>query len=410
MTRLRSVGLAVIVAAVGAVNADDGGWARKIRQLNHVTGQEAIDGKILELRGDRAALKAIVEEAVKLANAKDKTLGYNGAFILARTSHSVKDYANSEVLYKVCVEQAVRLHSGQKLIQVFDGLIDLFSDSKRYDDAVKACQEFLDIKSQDKAIENAKLLVMERMIHILSRQNKHPEALRMAQRLVELDEGGWYFLRLQAEVLHAAGRDEESAKVFLDVIDKVGKSELTDEQKGRVVERCRYILSSVYVDLKLVDKAVEQLRTLLEKRPDNAGFHNDLGYILADNGRNLDEAEALVRKALELDAAERKKLREQEIIGDDEDKDNAAYLDSLGWVLFKKGRHAEAKKYLLEAVKDEDAQHAEIYDHLGDIHKALGEKADAIAAYEKALSLENVSRRDDARKDAVRKKLAELKE
>ena len=34
------------------------------------------------------------------------------------------------------------------------------------------------------------------------------------------------------------------------------------------------------------------------------------------------------------------------------DRDNGAYLDSLGWVLFKKGDLKEAKKYLLEALKD----------------------------------------------------------
>ena len=52
-----------------------------------------------------------------------------------------------------------------------------------------------------------------------------------------------------------------------------------------------------------------------------------------------------------------------------EDKDNGAYLDSLGWVLFRQQRFKEAKEALLKAVEDKSAQHIEIYDHLGDTYR-----------------------------------------
>src|SRR5438874_4097509 len=115
----------------------------------------------------------------------------------------------------------------------------------------------------------------------------------------------------------------------------------------------------------------------------------------------------MIRKALDIDKAARKKAKEKGLIDDDEDKDNAAYLDSLGWVLYKKKNFAEAKKYLLEASKSDDGKHVEIYDHLADVHVALGEKAEAAAVWQKALDLENVSKRDETRKEAVKKKLAE---
>ena len=90
----------------------------------------------------------------------------------------------------------------------------------------------------------------------------------------------------------------------------------------------------------------------------------------------------------------------------DEDKDNAAYLDSLAWVLFKKKNFAEAKKYLLEAVKSDEGKHVEIFDHLADVHVALGEKKEAVEVWKKALALENVSKRDETRKEEIKKKLA----
>ena len=92
---------------------------------------------------------------------------------------------------------------------------------------------------------------------------------------------------------------------------------------------------------------------------------------------------------------------------DDElgDKDNPAYVDSLAWVFFKQKKFSEARDVLLEAVKEEDGQHVEIFDHLGDIYLALGQKGDAVKTWEKALTLENQSHRDDARKVSIKKKL-----
>src|SRR5207245_5590595 len=87
--------------------------------------------------------------------------------------------------------------------------------------------------------------------------------------------------------------------------------------------------------------------------------------------------------------------------------DNTDYLDSLGWVLFKKKKYQEAKVPLLEAVKDKDGKHVEIYDHLGDVHMALGEKAEAIAVWKEALKLETEGKREKEIKAKVDKKLKE---
>ena len=55
---------------------------------------------------------------------------------------------------------------------------------------------------------------------------------------------------------------------------------------------------------------------------------NYLGYSYADKGINLEEALALIQKALKLKP------------------DNGYMIDSLGWVYFKMGKHEEAVKAL----------------------------------------------------------------
>ena len=79
---------------------------------------------------------------------------------------------------------------------------------------------------------------------------------------------------------------------------------------------------------------------------------------------NLEESEKLIREALDLDKKAKEKLKEEGKI--DEVKENAAYLDSLGWVLFKQKKYKEALEPLKKAAADEDdGNHLEIWDHLG---------------------------------------------
>src|SRR5262249_41690714 len=136
-------------------------------------------------------------------------------------------------------------------------------------------------------------------------------------------------------------------------------------------------------------------------------YNNDLGYIWADHDMNLEEAEKLIRKALEEDKKQRRANPELDA---EDDHDNAAYLDSMGWVLYKRKQYQEAKKYLLQAVEQKEGQHIEILDHLADTHMALGEKAEAKAVWKKALEIEARDHRERQRKTEVEKKIKELSE
>lgn len=395
----------LLTVAGSAPAADDNPLREKALQLNSITGQDAIGGKILELVNDKTNAKTLVAEAVKMAKQDEQPFNYNGAYILARTAHALKENDSSLVFYKVCVDQAVKLKSGQKLVQVYDGLISLYMDTKKFDEAVKACRQFLEIKG-DERMEQIKPFVMEQMILALTQQKKYDEALQLTDKLVEVDEGGWYFLRLKGLVLRDQGKNEEALKVFEDAITKIPDSKLKDADKERYLEQLKYMTSGIYTDLDQIDKAADLLQELVKKNPKRATYYNDLGYIWADHDKNLDESERLIRKALEIEREDRKKLKDEGVIDAEDDKDNAAYLDSLAWVLFKKKNYAEAKKHLLEAIKSDEGKHVEIFDHLGDVHMALGEKKEAVEVWKKALELDDVSKRDQARKEEIKKKLA----
>lgn len=404
---------AILLAALtltGHLAADDDALRREVLALNNLTGTDPINAKIEALVKDKDRTQKLLEVAGKMVKEKDQPFNYNALYILARTAQEFNDLAGSEAFYRLAVDHALKLQSGQKMAQSFGGLIDLYYAHKKYDETVKICREFLEIQGND-AVNRLKPAVMERMIQSLARQKKFDQALKFADNLVQaeaqVDANGWLFLQLKGWVQREADQIDEAIKTYETVLERIGKDKnLGDEERAGYADRARYLLSGLYIDANKVDRAAEHLQALLKTDPDNPTYNNDLGYIWADHDMNLEEAEKLIRKALDEDRKRRQKAK----VPPEEDKDNPAYLDSLGWVLFKQKKYAEAKKYLLEAVKEEEGQHIEILGHLGDVHLALKEKEEAIKVYKKALEVAGDNKREQARKAEVEKKLKALEQ
>ena len=427
-------GVMSLVALVGGLGSLSVGAAdteettlKKLKDLNAVTGNEALVGALKVLLEDKQSAKQLVAAAVPIAKEKKLALSYNAALVLALLSAERKDMASSEIFYRICMAQAAKLQSARKLLQSYGGLIDLYDDNKKYEDSARICQELLELKTddgkprivltayttkfgdvdfkEDEAFDTASRLrpgVHRLLIQAITKQGKYDKALELVDNLLKASDH-WGERQLKGWVLRQAGKFEEAAKVYEDVLERIGKDkDLEPEEKELDLDRYRYILSNVFLDMGKVDLASEQLEQLLAKKPNDPGYNNDLGYIWADNGIKLEEAEKMIRKALDLD---RKKRQGSPDFDPNDDHDNGAYLDSLGWVLFKRGKYEEAKKYLVEAAQDKATQHIEIFDHLGDVHIKLGEKAEALAAWRKGLEYVGDDRRDRERKAIVEKKI-----
>jgi tetratricopeptide (TPR) repeat protein len=121
----------------------------------------------------------------------------------------------------------------------------------------------------------------------------------------------------------------------------------------------------------LYDKAADLLRKSIALDPANsAEACNYLGYMWADHNMNLDEAEAMIKRALEMEP------------------DNASYLDSLGWVEFRNGKFDQALSNLLRAAKTADHDDPVIFEHIGDAYFRLNRISEALESWQKALALD----------------------
>jgi len=378
-------------------------------KLNEITGEGPMAAQILALIEAPGEAKKILGVAAKLAKDKNQPFNVNATYILARVAHRLKDIDTSVQFYKLFRTQAAELGSGTKLVQAYTGMIELYAQNRKFDESEKLCREFLELPNNQQ-IRSRKVAVLQRMIQIMARGGKTEEAMKLVDNLMKAAEGDWQVLELKGYVQREAGEFDKAVKTYEEVLDKIkNEKELKDDVKEELCNEIRYILSGVYVDTKQIDKGAEQLKKLLEKEPDSPTYCNDLGYIWADHDMNLDEAEKLIRKAIDEDRKQRRKANPD--IKPDQDKDNAAYLDSLGWVLFKQKKYKEAKEFLNQAVEGgEEGQHLEIYDHLGDACMALGEKTEAVAAWKKGLECPPASRRDAQRKTEVEKKIKTAEE
>lgn len=179
----------------------------------------------------------------------------------------------------------------------------------------------------------------------------------MARMRGELPAFRTRFWLAEAEVLSDAGRGPEALKLYDQAL-----AEMPDDAD------LLYGRSLVHEQLKDVKAAEADLRRILARDEDDARAMNALGYMLTVHTDRLDEAHGLVGRALELSP------------------DDAAVIDSMGWIQFRRGKLAEARALLEKAFRK--ARDPEIAAHLGEVLWTLGDKAEARSVWDAALARE----------------------
>jgi tetratricopeptide (TPR) repeat protein len=230
----------------------------------------------------------------------------------------------------------------------------------------KAIASFRKVPTDSKFFENA-------VIHIAflyQDGNRIDEAIQFLNGVVEAVPDNPEFL------LHLG--------TFYETKEAYGKAESV-LRKGLALDpenvRLHFRMGVVYDKWGRKEDSIGQMKKVIQLDPKHANALNYLGYTYADLGRNLDEAETLIKRALEF-------------------KPNDGYItDSLGWVYYKKGLYKQALEYLEKAVglvSDDPV----ILEHLGDAYLKVGDKTKALDFYRR--SLEHREKDREAIQDKIR--------
>ncbi|MCC7122431.1 MAG: tetratricopeptide repeat protein [Gammaproteobacteria bacterium] len=193
-----------------------------------------------------------------------------------------------------------------------------------------------------------------RVISILANEGKVDEALAaLAATSSDNDEQRIQLTLLHAEILATQKRYDEALGVFDRALN--GKYEMT----------LLYNRAMLAEQMDRLDLVEADLRTIIEREPQNSQALNALGYTLADRTDRYEEAHQLITRALAVAPHD------------------FFILDSMGWVLYRLGRLEEAVSYLEQARKLRNDP--EVAAHLGEVLWMLGRKDDARAIWNTAL-------------------------
>jgi tetratricopeptide (TPR) repeat protein len=223
----------------------------------------------------------------------------------------------------------------------------------------------------------------------LSSLGQHAQALQLYKKGVEARPDDLAALQGYALALDRAGQGHQAEALLLKAVADRPAPELYEaaarlyDRQGRNSEgiallnrglskRPRdeallYALGAAYERGGEVQKSLEKMRAVLDINPDNANALNFIGYTLADKGIDSSEAERLVSRALELKP------------------EQGAFLDSLGWVYFRRGDFGRAVEWLERAAAASPGEPT-IDEHLGDAYMRVSRQNDAAEAYRRALT------------------------
>jgi len=208
--------------------------------------------------------------------------------------------------------------------------------------------------------------------NLLANLHRNDEARKAFEKALSLDSENSQAL---AGLAILAGNERDFAKA-IELFDLAAKY----DEDGTAA----YAYSAAQLTLQLGDQAgaMERLRTIVRKNPGHAGARNDLAWLLAESGGNLDTALALAEDAQRLDPS-------------------PEILDTLGWVHVKRGEAAAAVSALEKAHKGQPDSPSISY-RLGTALAMAGDADRAREMLKSALDAEGFEEADAARRELAK--------
>ncbi|MCC6537905.1 MAG: tetratricopeptide repeat protein [Bryobacterales bacterium] len=208
---------------------------------------------------------------------------------------------------------------------------------------------------------------------------KYPEdrAIRAARANLLADTGKFDQATAELKKLLDGKNDRDTYMQLVQVHEKAKNygemSKAIDAAEGLSTtpdekEMVHFMRGAMLEKTKKFDQAEAEFRKLLALNPTSTSALNYLGYMMADRGVRVSEALEMIKKALE------------------QDPNNGAYLDSLGWAYFKLGKLTEAEQSLRRA-QERTPKDPTIHDHLGDVLAKQGNLKGAITEWEASVRL-----------------------
>ncbi|MCX8164733.1 MAG: tetratricopeptide repeat protein [Aquificaceae bacterium] len=220
--------------------------------------------------------------------------------------------------------------------------------------------------------------IIERLAGIYTDKKEYKKAEELLRLGLSLEPNSYQLNLLMGNLLSETD-DHERALGFIEKAIHINPKD----------HRGYFLRAVVYDRMGRIVSAEHDLRKALELSPNDHELLNHLGYslLLWYGGTRLDEAESLIRRALE------------------KEPENPAYIDSMAWVFYYREDYRKAYELLLKALEKEKEDPV-LYEHMGDVLSKLGREKEAQEYYKKAYELLMAGKRGEPnQKERLKNKL-----
>ena len=174
---------------------------------------------------------------------------------------------------------------------------------------------------------------------------------------------------LPAKLLYANGA-LETGKYSI-ALEELKKAEILAGESKDLMLQVLMMRADVYYRMKDYSKAFETFEEALKSNNDDLTVLNNYAYYLAEQNKNLKEAEVMARKVIE------------------KEKGNTTFLDTYGWVLYKRGKLKEAAKVMESIIGKGEKSDAVWYEHYGYILKKQNKCKEAVYNWNVSLKIDS---------------------
>ena len=258
--------------------------------------------------------------------------------------------------------------------------------SKRMDEEAKpVLQQVVDIDPENKPAR------LQLLSFAISKEDLD-EVIRLCAPAVEYMPEALEFYYYWGIAHYQKKQHDEALEVF-----KKGVRQVDANSDKNMVSDFYSIMGDLYHIRKMNVEAYEAYDSALVYKPDNVGALNNYAYYLSVERKDLDRAEEMSYRTVKAEPT------------------NSTYLDTYAWILFEKGKYAEARIYIDQAILNGGDKSSVVMEHGGDIYYQVGEPEKALEYWTQAEKLAEESAddeneaRDEKELKLLKKKIANKK-
>ena len=238
--------------------------------------------------------------------------------------------------------------------------------SKRMDEEAKpVLQQVVDIDPENKPAR------LQLLSFAISKEDLD-EVIRLCAPAVEYMPEALEFYYYWGIAHYQKKQHDEALEVF-----KKGVRQVDANSDKNMVSDFYSIMGDLYHIRKMNVEAYEAYDSALVYKPDNVGALNNYAYYLSVERKDLDKAEEMSYRTVKAEPT------------------NSTYLDTYAWILFEKGKYAEARIYIDQAILNGGDKSSVVMEHGGDIYYQVGEPEKALEYWKQAEKLAEESADDE---------------